>query len=100
MNLEWIPIKKRPLTEEERKHFEEHVPDFLDLLKSNYYEDTIYDCELPEDGDDVLVTTAWGAVSVDTFCNDCDGAYFEKFDEDIIAWMKLPEPYKGKNNGN
>ena len=84
MNLEWIPIKTRPLTEEEKSL--EYVVD-CDL-------DYMYDCELPEDGEDVLITTIWGSVSTDVFCNDCDGAYFETFGEDVVAWMHFPKPYE------
>ena len=79
--LEWIPIKTRELTEEEKEEY----PDCT----------FIYDCKLPEDGEEVLVTTWCGDVSMDTFCRD-DGCYFEYgCDEgDVIAWMPKPEPYK------
>ena len=78
---EWIPIKTRELTEEEKEEY----PDCTFM----------YDCPLPEDGEEVLVTTWSGDVSVDTFCRD-DGCYFEYgCDEgDVIAWMPKPEPYK------
>lgn len=84
MNLEWIPIKTRPLTEEEK-----NIDWVIDCCV-----DYMYDCELPDDGDEVLITTKWGTVATDIFHNDCDGAYFEKFEEDIVAWAFLPEPYK------
>ncbi len=78
---QWIPIKTRELTEEEKEEY----PDCTFM----------YDCRLPEDGEEVLVTTWAGNVSVDTFCRD-DGCYFEYgCDEgDVIAWMPMPEPYK------
>lgn len=75
----WIPIKVRPLDEEE---------------KSYYGEDYcfIWDCKLPDDGEEVLVTTASGHVDIDTFY---DG-YFENYSnhDDLLAWMPMPEPYR------
>lgn len=81
--MEWIKIKTRPLTEEEK---ESSWAKYWDL-------DYVYDCKLPEAEEDVLITTAWGSVTITTFCDDCDGVYFDSFDiEDVIAWMPLPEP--------
>lgn len=78
---EWIPIKTRPLTEEEKEEY----PDYSFM----------YDCQLPDDGEEVLVTTSCGYVVLDTFYRD-DGCYFENYcDEgDIIAWQSKPKPYK------
>ena len=81
---DWIPIKTRPLTEEEKKQY----PDV------EFY----WDCPLPEDEQDVLITirTVVGEVIVcTTFCRDCNESYFEDYDDaDILAWMSFPEPYK------
>lgn len=76
----WIPIKTRELTEEEKEEY----PDCTFM----------YDCPLPEDGEEVLVTTWAGGVDLDTFCRD-DGCYFENYcDEgDVVAWMPKPKPY-------
>lgn len=87
----WIPIKTRPLTEEEKE-------EYADL---GYSEDSInfmYDCPLPEDGEEVLITTRYGKVTTDTFYRD-DGCYFETYcdDDDVKAWMPLPEPYKAES---
>lgn len=87
---EWIPIKMRPTTEEEKKESEE-IYDF----PCEFY----YECPLPEeDEQEVLVTTRWGNVEVDTFYS--DGNYFEKNDDagDVIAWMPFPEPYEENKN--
>lgn len=86
----WIPITYRSMTDEEKKHFSEYtgydVEDF----------DTMLDCPLPEDGETVLITDRLGNVEVDTFN---EGCYFEcNCDiEDVIAWMPLPEAYKGSD---
>ena len=80
----WIPMTTRPMTEEEREHYREW---------SDVDEAMIFDCELPEDGQEVLVSRG-GYVCVDTFCTD-DGCYFEGVDiDDVDAWMPLPKPYE------
>lgn len=80
---QWTKIIFRPLTEEEKEKYPEGC-------------DGIYDCNIPEDGQDVLITTLSGYVVVDTFCRDCDGCYFETYcdTDDVKAWMPFPEPYK------
>lgn len=83
---EWIPITTRPMTEEEKEAYRgEYDPNDM----------TMYDCQMPEDGQEVLVTTRYGDVATDTFYHD-DGWYFENFcdDGDVLAWQPLPEPYK------
>lgn len=80
----WIPMTTRPMTEEEQEHYREWF-DFDGAM--------IFDCELPEDGQEVLVSYG-GYVCVDTFCKD-DGCYFEGVDiDDVTAWMPLPKPYE------
>lgn len=87
----WIPIKTRPLTKEEKEDFAEQ----------GYSEDSIafmYDCPLPDDGQEVLVTIWGGDLRIDTFCRD-DGCYFETYcdEDDVLAWMPLPKPYKAES---
>lgn len=80
----WIPLTKRPMTEEEREYYKEW---------SDVECGTILDCPLPEDGQEVLVSYG-GYVCTDTFCAD-DGCFFEGVDiDDVQAWMPLPQPYK------
>lgn len=77
--MTWIPLKTRPATEEERR---------------NGMEDVL-NCQLPDDGEDVLVSTKYDGVRMDTFYNDSDGCYFESCDiDEVRAWMRLPEPYE------
>lgn len=59
----------------------------------------MYDCPLPDDGQDVFITTCRGDVTVDTFCRDYKGCYFKTYcdDSDVVAWMPLPEPYKAES---
>ena len=82
--IEWIPITTRKLTDEERKAVSVNVA-------------FMYSCILPNDCENVLVTTSDGEVVVTTFYNDgYYGCYFEYYEDDgdIIAWAKLPAPYK------
>ena len=78
----WIPFTRRPMTEEEQEDYPNCT--------------FMFDCVLPEDGDEILVSNG-RFVWMDTFCNDIDGCYLDggdDIDEDM-AWMPLPKPYKG-----
>lgn len=93
-DMKWIPITTRKTTREENEKLAEKYgfdPEELDGSWS-------YTCPLPEDGQEVLVTTrVWGYVVIDTFYINEDGTpYFEDHDDedDLLAWMPLPEPYK------
>lgn len=80
---EWIPITYHETTDNDGID-KEQFPLMLD-------------CVLPEDDTEIIVCAKNGSVFSDKFFND-DGCYLESgFDiiEDIIAWMPLPEPYKG-----
>lgn len=99
---EWIPIKTRPLTEEEKlKAIEKHDIDPDDL---EYPFAWHFDCKLPEpkEGEqsvDVLVTTDLGFVKVTNFFIDYLGCpCFEDMDEagEFVAWMPLPKVYEGE----
>lgn len=84
----WIPIKIRPLTEEEKEHY----------ISIGWSEDSlefIYNRPLPDDGQEVLITDSMGNVELDTFYSD-DGCYFENNcdADEVIAWMPLPNPYE------
>lgn len=87
----WIPIKTRPLTNEEKERY-------ADLGYSEDSIDSMYDCPLPEDGEEVLITTLHDEVVTDTFYRD-EGCYFETYcdKDDVKAWMPLPEPYKAES---
>jgi len=93
---EWIPIKKRPMSEEERQEFEAGC-DWVEYLTENDY--WFFDCAMPDDGQDILITTSMGYVRFDTCINDDYGLGLEERDDwdNVIAWMPLPEPYKMQN---
>lgn len=79
---QWTEFKFRKKTEEEKEAF------------PNY--EYTFDCELPSDGDEIIVCTedyVWG----DVFTSDGDGG-FELMEagriDDGMAWMPMPEPLK------
>ena len=86
---QWIPFKTRQLTEEEKG---EH-PEW----------DSILDCKLPDDGQRILVSVSVRGherVQYDEFYTD-DGCYLDSGYEigtEAVAWMPLPEPYKGDDD--
>ena len=79
--LHWIPFHKRPLTEEEQKEHKDWC--------------WILDCELPDDNQEVLISSPYFGVYIDTFYNDgeCSFDGGEEIKEGM-AWMPLPEPYR------
>ena len=90
--LQWIPITTRPMTEEEEKDACERWG--VDYLED--YEKLVFTCQLPEDGQRILISTRWG-VSLDTCDIDPDyGCGLEDNGDwdGVLAWMPLPEPYK------
>ena len=77
----WIHVKFRPLTDEEQ---EEH-PDYCYMA----------DCQMPDDGEEILVSTKYGTVEKDESGYD-DGYYLDSgydWQTDIVAWMPLPPKY-------
>lgn len=84
----WNVIKKRSMTKEEREEWSEKLG--YEITDG----DGVIYCNLPKEGEEVLITTKWGSVTIDTVECD-DGVYFENYDsEDVIAWMPKPKPYK------
>ena len=85
----WIPVKTRPMTEEEKEYYSEY------LFEGN---GLIYECPLPDDGREVLITSKYGSVDKTAFYTDC-GNYFENYEDydEVIAWQPLPEPFKERD---
>ena len=95
----WIPIKTRPLTDEELKSLSQYYG-------SNYKdtaEEWAFDCPMPEDGQEILISTSWG-VSTDYCKFDCTDEGFGLYSledlgdwDHVKAWMPMPKPYKDPN---
>ena len=90
---QWIPVKTRPMTEGERQYWEEHTG-----VKLEAEDAVFFDCQMPDDGQEVWVCYKSGTVSEDV----CEMDDFYGLEEngdwlDIVAWMPRikPEPYKG-----
>lgn len=78
----WIPVKFRPLTDAEQKEY----PDYCYMAN----------CPMPDDGEEILVSTKYGRVEKDE-CGFDDGYYLDSgydWQTDIVAWMPLPKPYE------
>lgn len=86
---EWVPIKWHEITEEERER-EGYPKDWAVHI----------DCDMPCDGDEILVQTKNGYIRWDVCYEDGELSLDSGWDwiEDIVAWMPLPEPYKEQNN--
>lgn len=88
---EWTEVKYRSMTEEEIAKYEQ----YWGIIASED-EKKVFDCEMPNDNDEILVATQYG-VSQDTCCYDPDEGYGleERGDwEGVLAWMPLPT-YEG-----
>ncbi len=83
---EWIPVKWREPTKEEKRHYE-----------------FMADCPMPDEGQEILITRKYVSrrtgkkeyfVEMDTCLFD-DGYYLDSGEEwkDIVAWAPKPEPY-------
>lgn len=88
---EWIPVKIRPLTDEEREELSKEFDEWE-------MPDGKFDCRMPEHGQRILITTKWSD-DVDIDVCDIDPDYGigleERGDWDgVLAWMPVPEPYK------
>jgi hypothetical protein len=94
----WHEITTRPLTEEEKSEYAEsgcadyEIPEY------------IFSCEMPDDGQEILVATSWG-VSQDLCMIDCDECnnLFEletRGDWDgVKAWAYMPKYKGGESDG-
>lgn len=94
LDSQWIPITFRQADDEEYEKTREVYDSYwADLPRE---ECKVYDCRMPDDGQEVLITTSWGAVCEDTYHADDVLAGFEDHDDpdDVIAWMPKPKAYK------
>lgn len=97
---QWIPVKFRPMDEEEKQsikpYLEEHYGYTLDECDC-----ILFDCPMPDDGQEVWVCSKCGNVWQDSCVID-EGIGLEENGDwlDIVAWMPFerPKPWKGEAN--
>ena len=93
--IKWIPIVTRPFTKEEKQEILERAD--CSAIDLEWPEGFRYDCPLPDDGEEVLVTTKRGFVIVLEFARDGDLVYFGEDGPDepdtLKAWAHLPKAY-------
>ena len=86
----WHPVKLVPYDPE--KH--------ADLFEDCVFDDEpkqVWEGDLPEPDIDILVTikvSTWEAVAITRFIRDEDFCWFETYEDSVLAWAELPEPYK------
>lgn len=101
-NGKWIPIKTRPLNDEEIKLWaEQHGCKCEEYGEGDDYMCDGYMClpPLPREGEKVLVCDASGNIDFYTyhFASQFELGMYDEEDEDRpVAWMPLPEPWKGE----
>lgn len=93
----WIPVKTRPMDEEEKQYYEEHYGYKVGVD----YDGFMFDCPMPDDGQEVWVCFKSGNVEQD-ICEIDEGIGLEgNGDWDgIVAWMPFerPKPWGGEAN--
>ena len=88
---QWIPVKTRKMTTEEI----EELSKSNDLIDADDIDQWCYCCELPDNAQEVMITTKYGIASTTFYDDNYYGAYFENYEDrdDVLAWMPLPKPY-------
>lgn len=87
---EWIPFEQREADEEEKEYFLENYGDEIEYILCG---------KLPDEDEEIIVSYANGWVCTDTFLRDGNGWYLDSGNElvtEVIAWMPLPDAYKGE----
>lgn len=89
---QWIPVKMRPMDSEEREYWEDQFGYELDN------EDAVmFDCQMPEDGQEILISfRKWISMDKCEIDGGCYGLEGNGDWEDVVAWMPLPEAYRGE----
>ena len=82
--VEWHKVTTRPLTDEEIAYYAELEIDGIEC---------IFDCEMPEDGQEILVATKWGTDKDVCSINEEYGIGLEvRGDWDgVFAWAEMPQ---------
>lgn len=96
---EWVPITYREMTDEDKQARADKLgidPEALD-------DGVIYTCPMPDDNQQVIITTYRHDVFMTVYyCDPDSGNYFECYEEpgDALAWMPAPEPFSNSEVDN
>ena len=85
----WHEVTKRPPTGEEKE-------EYLEVWDCE--PEYIFDCEMPDDEQEILIVTKWG---VDTDVCGIDEEYYLESGrswDDVIAWAEIPKYKAGEQN--
>ena len=97
----WIPIKYKQATKEQINHMCEVCGVSEDMLEES--DKRVFDCPMPNDGQEILVCMKSGVVHVDVNYLDLGDCYgLEDADDwdDVSAWMPMPMPYEKEGDEN
>lgn len=93
LDSQWIPVTYRPMTKEEEKEF--CVKWDIKEGSLEEWKKRVFTCHLPEDGQEILISTHWGvSEDVCTWDDDCVGLEDRGDWDGVDAWMPKPESYK------
>lgn len=86
----WHEVTTRQPTEEELEYYSEIY---------GYEPKYVFDCIMPEDGQEILIATKWG-VDKDICAIDDYGYGLEGFGDwdDVLAWAEMPKYKAGEQN--
>lgn len=99
MSSFWIPIKYKQATKEQIDHMCKICGISEDKLEES--EKRVFDCPMPNDGQEILVCMKSGIVHVDVNYRDfgdCYGLEDAEDWDDVSAWMPMPMPYEGEGD--
>ena len=87
VNIEWIEIKRKMVKVEHLQAF------LLDVKEGEEVE--MLENIMPGDCEEVLITTSFGTIEIDTFHRDSFDYHFENHEDmsEVVAWSALPEPF-------
>ena len=81
----WIPIERRPLSDDEWENVPEEAKNIL------YRQDCwVFKNQMPERGQEILICTEEGSIEIACITKKNDPRDWEG----ITAWMPLPKPYQ------
>ena len=84
VNVVWHKVTTRPLTAEEVAYYAEMEMDGIEY---------VFDCEMPDDGQEILIATKWGT-DKDICSNDAEyGIGLEGLGDwdGVYAWAEMPK---------